>query len=87
MRQAVPDGWTVSAFSIGRNQLPYVGLAIAGGCHVRVGLEDNLWLSRGVPATNGALVTQARRVAEGMGARLLGPAEVRERLKLTKRWG
>lgn len=87
MRQAVPEGWTVSAFSIGRNQLPYVGLAIAGGCHVRVGLEDNLWLSRGVPATNGALVTQARRVAEGMGARLLGPAEVRERLKLTKRWG
>jgi uncharacterized protein (DUF849 family) len=86
MRSAVPTDWTVSAFSIGRNQLPYAGLAVAGGCHVRVGLEDNIWLSKGRLATNGELVAQARKVIEGTGARLLGPREVRERLKLRKRW-
>ena len=86
MRQAVPSDWTVSAFSIGRNQLPYAGLAVAAGCHVRVGLEDNIWLAKGQLATNGQLVAQARKVIEGTGARLLGPAEVREKLKLTKRW-
>ncbi|HVG48024.1 MAG TPA: 3-keto-5-aminohexanoate cleavage protein [Rubellimicrobium sp.] len=86
MRQAVPPDWTTSAFSIGRNQLPYVGLAVAGGCHVRVGLEDNIWLGKGQLATNGDLVRQARKTIEGTGARLLGPAEVREKLKLQKRW-
>jgi uncharacterized protein (DUF849 family) len=87
MRQAVPPDWTVSAFSIGRNQLPYAALAVAGGCHVRVGLEDNLWLGKGRLATNGELVAQARKIVEGTGARLLSPPEVRERLKLVKRWG
>ncbi len=86
MRQAVPEDWIASAFSIGRSQLPYVGLAVAGGCHVRVGLEDNIWLAKGQLATNGDLVAQARRVIEGTGARLLSPAEVRGTLKLTKRW-
>lgn len=86
MRHAVPEGWIASAFSIGRNQLPYVGLAVAAGCHVRVGLEDNLWLRKGHLATNGELVAAARRTVEGMGARLLGPAEVRERLALERRW-
>lgn len=86
MRNAVPEDWTVSAFSIGRNQLPYVGLAVAAGCHVRVGLEDNIWLGRGQLATNGQLVAQARRVIEGTGSKLLGPQEVRDRLKLQKRW-
>ena len=86
MRQAVPADWTTSAFSIGRNQLPYVGLAVAGGCHVRVGLEDNIWLGRGQLATNGDLVARARKTIEGTGARLLGPQEVREKLKPQKRW-
>ena len=78
--------WITSAFSIGRNQLPYVGLATAAGCHVRVGLEDNIWLGKGQLATNGDLVRQARKTIEGTGARLLSPAEVREKLKLQKRW-
>ena len=83
----LPAGWVFSAFSIGRNQLPYVGLALAAGGNVRVGLEDNLWLDKGVLATNGALVARARAIAEGMGVRILGPAEVRDRLRLEKRWG
>ena len=59
---------------------------MAAGCHVRVGLDDNLWLGKGQLATNGDLVRQARKVIEGTGSRLLGPAEVREKLKLQKRW-
>jgi uncharacterized protein (DUF849 family) len=82
----VPEDWTFSAFSIGRNQLPYVGLAMLAGGNVRVGLEDNLWLEKGVLATNQALVERAVTVARGMGARVLGPAEVRANLRLERRW-
>ncbi len=82
----VPPGAVFSAFSIGRMQLPYVAMAALAGGNVRVGLEDNLFLSRGVKATNGALVERAVTILEAMNARVLGPTEVRERLKLKKRW-
>ena len=81
----LPDGWTFSAFSLGRNQLPYVALALLAGGNVRVGLEDNLWLDRGVLATNADLVERAVGVAENMGVRVLGPDAVREKLALRKR--
>ena len=81
----LPAGWIFSAFSIGRNQLPYAALAVLAGGNVRVGLEDNLWLGRGQLATNGALVERAATIVTNMGARLLGPDEVRAKLKLTKR--
>ena len=55
--------------------------ALAGG-NVRVGLEDNIYLSSGVLATNAQLVERARTILEGMGASLIGPAEVRQKLKL-----
>ena len=58
---------------------------LAGG-NVRVGLEDNIWLSKGVLATNGALVERAVNVVEGMGCRIMGPEDVRKKMKLTKRW-
>jgi uncharacterized protein (DUF849 family) len=79
---ALADGCVFSAFSIGRMQLPYVALTPIVGGNVRVGLEDNLWLSRGVKATNGALVERAVAILEAMNVRVLGPAEVRERLRL-----
>jgi len=82
----VPAGWTFSAFSIGRNQLPYAALAVLAGGNVRVGLEDNLWLGKGALATNGALVERAVAIVQGMGARVLTPAEVRAKLKLERRW-
>jgi uncharacterized protein (DUF849 family) len=82
----MPAGAIFSGFSIGRMQLPYVAMAALAGGNVRVGLEDNLYLGRGQLASNGDLVSRARQILEGMGARLLGPAEVREKLKLTKRW-
>ena len=81
----LPEGWTFSAFSLGRNQLPYVALALLAGGNIRVGLEDNLWLDRGVLATNADLVKRAVGVAENMGVRILGPEAVREKLALRKR--
>jgi len=82
----LPEDWVFSAFSIGRNQLPYVAMAILAGGNVRVGLEDNIWLDKGVLASNGDLVKRAVTIAEGMGSRVMTPREVRERLKLQKRW-
>lgn len=81
----MPAGWTFSAFSIGRNQMPYTAMAALAGGNVRVGLEDNLYLSKGVKATNAQLVERAASIIEAMGARVIGPDEVRTSLKLTKR--
>ena len=81
----VPADWFWSAFAIGRNQMPYVAAAVLGGGNVRVGLEDNLWLDKGVLATNAQLVERACTIVENMGARVITPAEVRARLRLEKR--
>lgn len=81
----VPDEWTFSAFSLGRNQMAYVAAAVLAGGNVRVGLEDNLWLDKGVLAENWQLVERAGTIIENMGARVIGPAEVREKLGLVKR--
>jgi uncharacterized protein (DUF849 family) len=81
----VPNDWHFSAFSLGRNEMPYVAAAVLAGGNVRVGLEDNLYLEKGVLATNAQLVERAVRIVEDMGARVLTPGEVREKLKLTKR--
>jgi uncharacterized protein (DUF849 family) len=87
MVNAVPDDWTFSAFSIGRNQLPYVAMAVNAGGNVRVGLEDNIWLGKGVLASNADLVARAKVIIEGMGSVLMTPEEVREQMQLQKRWG
>ena len=81
----VPADWHWSAFSIGRNQMPYVAASVLAGGSVRVGLEDNLWLEKGVLATNAQLVERAAGIITALGARLLTPAEVRVKLKLEKR--
>jgi uncharacterized protein (DUF849 family) len=78
----LPPGAVFSAFSIGRNQLPYAAMAAIAGGNVRVGLEDNLFLDRGVLAANGQLVERAATIVTAMGAKVLGPAEVRQKLKL-----
>ncbi len=84
MVHQLPPGTIFSAFSISRMQLPYVGMAAIAGGNVRVGLEDNIYLQKGVLATNGALVERAVTILEAMNARVLGPAEVRTLLKLKK---
>ena len=81
----VPENWTFSAFSLGRNQMPYVAATILAGGNVRVGLEDNLWLKKGVLAKNEDLVLRATEIIEAMGAKVIGPQEVRNKLKLNKR--
>jgi len=81
----VPSDWVFSAFSLGRHQMPYVAAAVLAGGHVRVGLEDNLFLEKGVLAQNWQLVERARRIIESMGARVMGPQAVRNKLGLVKR--
>lgn len=84
MRNHLPAGANWAAFAIGRMQMAFVAQAVVLGGHVRVGLEDNIWLDRAVPATNGALVQRAREIVERMGARVLSPAQAREKLGLRK---
>jgi 3-dehydrocarnitine:acetyl-CoA trimethylamine transferase len=79
----LPPRCVFSAFAIGRMQLPFVALAPIAGGNVRVGLEDNIWLERGVKATNGRLVERTTAILEAMNVRVLGPAETREKLQLT----
>jgi uncharacterized protein (DUF849 family) len=80
----LPAGCVFSAFSIGRMQLPYVAMAALAGGNVRVGLEDNLYLSRGVLATNAQLVERAVGILTAMNARVLGPDDVRAKLQLRR---
>ena len=82
MVNRLPHGAIFSTFSIGRMQLPFVAMAALAGGNVRVGLEDNIYLSRGRLASNGELVERAVAILEAMNARVLGPTEVREKLKL-----
>jgi 3-dehydrocarnitine:acetyl-CoA trimethylamine transferase len=81
----LPENCVFTAFAIGRMQLPYVAMSVLAGGNVRVGLEDNIWLEKGIKATNGALVERALTILEAMNVRVLGPDEVRERLGLVQR--
>ncbi len=81
----LPAGWKFSAFGLGRHQMPYVAASVLAGGHVRVGLEDNLWLARGQLATNAQLVERAVTIIEALGARVMGPQQMRETLGLSKR--
>jgi 3-dehydrocarnitine:acetyl-CoA trimethylamine transferase len=85
MVEQLPPGAVFSAFSIGRMQIPYVAMAVLAGGNVRVGLEDNLYLSKGVKATNGQLVERAVTILQALNVKVLGPEDVRRKLRLTKR--
>jgi uncharacterized protein (DUF849 family) len=87
MVNMLPDGAQFASFAIGRDQLPWVAQSALLGGHVRVGLEDNLYLARGVKATNARLVERAVEVVEGLGARVAGPDRARQILGLTERAG
>ncbi|WP_166416663.1 BKACE family enzyme [Cochlodiniinecator piscidefendens] len=81
----IPSDWNWSAFSLGRDQMPYAAQSVLAGGNVRVGLEDNLMLGKGQLATNAQLVERAVDIVENLGARIIGPDAVRERLGLVKR--
>ncbi|RKR04235.1 uncharacterized protein (DUF849 family) [Kushneria sinocarnis] len=82
MRDRLPANAQWAAFGIGRMQMPMVAQAVLLGGHVRVGLEDNLYLSKGVKADNAGLVEKAAGIIEALGARVMSPAETREQLNL-----
>ena len=83
MKDHLPAGASWAGFGISRMQMPMAAAAIAMGGNIRVGLEDNIYLDRGVLATNGQLVTRAVEILERMGARALTPQQARNKLNLT----
>lgn len=82
MIDLLPPGAQWAAFALGRLEMPFVAQALLLGGNVRVGLEDNLYLRRGVLASNAELVAHAAGIVESLGARPLTPAEARLKLGL-----
>ena len=78
----LPANAVWAGFGIGRMQMPMAAQAVLLGGNVRVGLEDNLWLDRGVLASNGQLVERAAEILSRLGARVLSPAEGRVKMGL-----
>jgi uncharacterized protein (DUF849 family) len=85
MRNLLPAGANWAAFGIARMQMPMAAQAVLLGGNVRVGLEDNLYLKKGVWATNGTLVACAREIIERLGYEVATPDEARAILGLRKR--
>lgn len=82
MRNMLPQNVNWAGFGVGRAQMSMAAQSVLLGGHVRVGLEDNLYLEKGVFATNAQLVEKAIGIVEALGARVLSPAESREKLGL-----
>jgi uncharacterized protein (DUF849 family) len=82
LRSMIPDNAQWAAFGISSHEMPMVAQAVLLGGNVRVGLEDNLYIERGVLGTNGQLVEKAVRIVRDLGARTLTPAEARQKLGL-----
>ncbi|MFF7796371.1 BKACE family enzyme [Streptomyces olivaceus] len=85
MVNMLPDGARWASFALGRMQMPWVAQSILLGGHVRVGLEDNLYLGKGNKATNAQLVERAVAITESIGARVAPPDEARATLGLKPR--
>jgi uncharacterized protein (DUF849 family) len=85
MVDQLPTDAVWASFALGRMQMPWVAQSVLLGGHVRVGLEDNLYLSKGVKATNAQLVERARTIVEAMGAQVATPDDAREMLALRPR--
>ena len=84
MKDELPTNSSWASFGIGRMQMPMAAAAVAMGGNVRVGLEDNLYLEKGVLASNDQLVTRVIEIIQRMGSRVLSPKETRDKLKLKK---
>lgn len=85
MVNLLPAGAQWTSFAIGRNQLPWVAQSVLLGGHVRVGLEDNLYLSKGVKATNAQLTERAIAIVNDLGSSVATPDEARDILQLETR--
>ena len=84
MKDELPTNASWASFGIGRMQMPMAAAAVAMGGNVRVGLEDNLYLEKGVLASNDQLVTRVIEIIQRMGSRVLSPKETRDKLRLKK---
>ena len=85
LRNMLPENAIWAGFGIARMQMPMAAQAMILGGNVRVGLEDNLYLEKGVLASNGQLVERAGQIVERLGGRILNPAEARKKIGLDKR--
>ena len=86
MRGSIPEGSTYTVAGVGRFEMSLAVAAIIDGGHVRVGLEDNIYLSRGVlTKSNGELVEKVVRLAKEFGREIATPTEAREILSLKPR--
>ena len=86
MADMIPDDANWAGFGIGRHQMPMVAQSVILGGNVRVGLEDNLYLEKGVLATNAQLVEKASRIISDLGAKILNPEQARKKLNLKKQF-
>lgn len=86
LKTMLPPGANWAAFGISRTEMPMVAQAMLLGGNCRVGLEDNLYLAKGALATNGQLVSKAKRIIEELGGRVLTPQQARENLGLKRQW-
>lgn len=84
MHQLLPPGAVWGALGIGRHEMPVLAQSAILGGHARVGLEDNLYLRKGVFATNGDLVGRAKAILENLGYELASPTEARSILGLKR---
>ena len=84
MKDIMPEEGVWSGFAISKNEMPFVAQTVVMGGNPRVGLEDNLYLSKGKLATNAQLVEKAIRIINDLGVSTMTPSETREKLKLVK---
>ena len=82
MKDELPTNASWASFGIGRMQMPMAAAAVAMGGNVRVGLEDNLYLEKGILASNDQLVTRVIEIIDRMGGKILSPMETRKKLHL-----
>ena len=83
MKSILPDGATFSAFAVGRMHLSILFMTIVTGGHVRVGMEDNVYMAKGVPAkSNVEFVERVQRIAREFQREIATPAEARKILGL-----
>jgi uncharacterized protein (DUF849 family) len=82
MKELLPDDAIWSAFGVSRHQMPMVAMAAVLGGNCRVGLEDNIYLEKGVFASNGQLVEKAKSIIDGIGYEVASPDEARDLLEL-----
>ncbi|GAA1488153.1 3-keto-5-aminohexanoate cleavage protein [Brachybacterium sacelli] len=87
MVHLLPEGAQWTSFAIGRDQLRWVAQSVLLGGHVRVGLEDNLYLRKGVKATNAQLVEEAGKIIDSLGDAVATPDEARDILQLDRKAG